>query len=194
MPVTHGVRGSSPLRTANKIDYQSFIKTTPEFTLKNVDSGVVFSVWELEFISSPTFRRPISYFSRISLLQPKLSTPSTNADSPDPVGDWLANPATLQAAQKCGLFQAATAKLKHVQPDERATSAPALPTMPPSREPPPRKTPTEHWGQAAVTLPCPICRTTQAAEPEQLRIPPPKCEGSAASAHTQRAADAEHRG
>ena len=66
--------------------------------------------------------------------------------------------------------------------------------MPPNREPSPRKAPTEHWGQAAVTLPRPICRTTQAAEPEQLRIPPPKCEGSAASAHTQRAADAEHRG
>ncbi len=190
-----------------------------------MDSGVVFSGIFGNCCSSPTSRRPTPYFSRLSLLHPKLSAHSTNADSPDPVGDWLANPATLQAAQKCGLFQAAAAKLKHVQPDERATSAPALPTMPPSREPPPRKTPTEHWGQAAVTLPRPIrrttqpnreppprktpterCgqaavtlprptrRTTQAAEPEQLRIPPPKCEGSAASAHTQRAADAEHRG
>ncbi len=104
-----------------------------------MDSGVVFSVWELEFISSPTFRRPMPYFSRISLLQPKLSTPSTNADSPDPVGDWLANPATLQAAQKCGLFQAAAAKLKHVQPNERATSAPA----PPDNAAQPGTTPTK---------------------------------------------------
>ncbi len=64
-----------------------------------MDSGVVFSVWELEFISSPTFRRPIPYFSRISLLQPKLSAHSTNADSPDPVGDWLANPAPCKACK-----------------------------------------------------------------------------------------------
>ncbi len=190
-----------------------------------MDSGVVFSGIFGNCCSSPTSRRPTPYFSRLSLLHPKLSAHSTNADSPDPVGDWLANPATLQAAQKCGLFQAAAAKLKHVQSEKRATSAPALPTTQPNREPspreaptercgqaavtlprpirrttqpnrepPPRKTPTEHWGQAAVTLPRPIRRTTQAAEPEQLRIPPPKCEGSAASAHTQRAADAEHRG
>ncbi len=147
-----------------------------------MDSGVVFSGIFGNCCSSPTSRRPTPYFSRLSLLHPKLSAHSTNADSPDPVGDWLANPATLQAAQKCGLFQAAAAKLKHVQPDERATSAPALPTMPPSREPPPRKTPTEHWGQAAVTLPRPIRRTTQPnREPPPREAPTARCGQAAVS-------------
>ncbi len=158
-----------------------------------MDSGVVFSGIFGNCCSSPTSRRPTPYFSRLSLLHPKLSAHSTNADSPDPVGDWLANPATLQAAQKCGLFQAAAAKLKHVQPDERATSAPALPTMPPSREPPPRKTPTEHWGQAAVTLPRPIRRTTQPnREPPPRKTPTERC-GQAAGTLPARSAGQRRR-
>ena len=40
MPVTHGVAGSSPVRTAINIENQCFTKLTPDFTPKNVKSGV----------------------------------------------------------------------------------------------------------------------------------------------------------
>ena len=40
MPVTHGVTGSSPVRTAINIENQCFAKQTPDFTPKNVKSGV----------------------------------------------------------------------------------------------------------------------------------------------------------
>ena len=40
MPVTHGVAGSSPVRTAINIENQCFAKQTPDFTPKNVKSGV----------------------------------------------------------------------------------------------------------------------------------------------------------
>ena len=42
MPVTHGVAGSSPVRTAINIENQCFTKQTPDFTPKNVKSGVYF--------------------------------------------------------------------------------------------------------------------------------------------------------
>ena len=50
MPVTHGVRGSSPLRTARKIENQSFILSTPNFTSKNVKLGVGFVFFISEYI------------------------------------------------------------------------------------------------------------------------------------------------
>ena len=40
MPVTHGVAGSSPVRTAINIENQCFTEQTPDFTPKNVKSGV----------------------------------------------------------------------------------------------------------------------------------------------------------
>ena len=40
MPVTHGVTGSSPVRTAINIENQCFTKQAPDFTPKNVKSGV----------------------------------------------------------------------------------------------------------------------------------------------------------
>ncbi|EOA56722.1 hypothetical protein HMPREF1534_00910 [Phocaeicola massiliensis B84634 = Timone 84634 = DSM 17679 = JCM 13223] len=40
MPVTHGVTGSSPVRTAINIENQCFTEQTPDFTPKNVKSGV----------------------------------------------------------------------------------------------------------------------------------------------------------
>ena len=40
MPVTHGVTGSSPVRTAINIGNQCFTNQTPDFTPKNVKSGV----------------------------------------------------------------------------------------------------------------------------------------------------------
>ena len=43
MPVTHGVAGSSPVRTAINIENQCFAKQTPDFTPKNVKSGVLVS-------------------------------------------------------------------------------------------------------------------------------------------------------
>ena len=42
MPVTHGVAGSSPVRTAINIENQCFTKQTPDFTPKNVKSGVLY--------------------------------------------------------------------------------------------------------------------------------------------------------
>ena len=42
MPVTHGVTGSSPVRTAINIENQCFTKQTPDFTPKNVKSGVLY--------------------------------------------------------------------------------------------------------------------------------------------------------
>ena len=40
MPVTHGVAGSSPVRTAINIENQCFTEQTPDFTPKNVKSGI----------------------------------------------------------------------------------------------------------------------------------------------------------
>ena len=42
MPVTHGVTGSSPVRTAINIDFQYFTKQAPNFTPENVKLGVCF--------------------------------------------------------------------------------------------------------------------------------------------------------
>ncbi len=42
MPVTHGVTGSSPVRTAININFQYFTKQTPNFTPENVKLGVCF--------------------------------------------------------------------------------------------------------------------------------------------------------
>ena len=50
MPVTHGGRGSSPLRTARKIENQSFIKSTPNFTSENEKLGVGFVYFISEYI------------------------------------------------------------------------------------------------------------------------------------------------
>ena len=42
MPVTHGVAGSSPVRTAINAKNQQVAERTPDFTPKNVKSGVLF--------------------------------------------------------------------------------------------------------------------------------------------------------
>ena len=67
MPVTHGVTGSSPVRTAINIDNQQFTNLAPSFTPDNVKLGILFYLRYLTY--SVTLREELQFSNIIGIVQ-----------------------------------------------------------------------------------------------------------------------------